>query len=258
MPTQFTDQLFHTVRLSDTPQRIVSLVPSQTEFLFDIGAGSQVCGVTKYCVHPNHAKQNAAIVGGTKNYNLSKIRDLAPDLIIANKEENVKQSIDQLKQEFPVWTSDVQSLEDAVEMMSELGRMTGHEKRAEEITSDILDKFNNLPKLPPKRTLYMIWKEPYMVVGKGTFIDHLMTRIGLINIASHMSRYPSLSDMEIRDLNPELILLSSEPYPFKEEHAEELSYLCKNSSIKLVDGEYFSWYGSRLKKSADHFSSLLF
>ncbi len=252
-----TDQVQHTIRLENPPRRIVSLVPSQTEFLFDIGAGDQVAGVTRFCVYPEKARKEKVLVGGTKNYDIGRIRELEPDLIIANKEENVRASIEELQNEFPVWTSDISSLEDAMEMMLEVGRITGHAPEASRIAEDIRLGFENLPEFSGTRILYFIWKNPYMVVASDTFIDHVLNRIGLTNAAAHMSRYPSLEPREIRDLNPDIILLSTEPFPFRENDAEELAHICPNARIMQVNGEYFSWYGSRLKQAPAYFSRML-
>jgi ABC-type Fe3+-hydroxamate transport system substrate-binding protein len=257
MPKNYTDQLLQTITLESKPQRIVSLVPSQTEYLYAIGAGPQIVGVTKFCVHPDKLRKEKTVIGGTKNYDVAKIRDLQPDLIIGNKEENVRQSIEELRNDFPVWMSEIKTLEDAMEMMNALGVITGHEAEANKITTNISNGFQNLKPLPPKKTLYLIWKDPYMATGSDTFIHHMLTRIGLKNCTGHLMRYPGFSDVEIRDLRPELILLPSEPYPFKEEHREELGHLCPQAKIKLVDGEYFSWYGSRLQDAPAYFSNLL-
>ena len=253
----FTDQLNERMVLDDIPRRIVSLVPSQTEFLFDIGAGDQITGVTRFCVHPEEARRDKVIVGGTKNYNLERIRELKPDLIIGNKEENVKEFVEMLRREFPVWMSDVKTLEGALSMMQELGRITGHELPARRIVSDIRQAFNQFKKLPASRTLYFIWKNPYMVAGADTFIDHILNRIGLKNAASDLSRYPVLSVDQIKALHPDLILLSSEPYPFKEQDREELQRICPAARIIQVDGEIFTWYGSRLRKGPAYYSRLM-
>lgn len=257
MSREFTDQLFYTIQLKNKPMRIVSLVPSQTEFLYDVGASSQLVGVTKFCVHPEVARKEKQIVGGTKNYHADQIRALQPDLIIGNKEENVKQSIDALRKDFPVWMSDVRTLEDAYEMMLALGDITGHEATAGSMVEKISDLFERLPSLPERRVLYFIWKEPYMVAGSDTFIDHMLRRIGLVNAAGHMSRYPVLTETEIRDLKPGLIFLSSEPYPFRENDVESLAVLCRSARVMRVDGEFFSWYGSRLLHAPEYFSRLL-
>lgn len=233
-------------------------MPSQTELLFDIGAAAQVVGVTKFCVHPDSARKEKSIVGGTKNYHLDRIRSLQPDLIIGNKEENVKESILELKKEFPVWMSDVKTIEDALEMIIEIGRITGHKIESRVLAKEIAVAFDQLQQLPVRRVLYLIWKKPYMVAASETFIDHLLARIGLVNVVSHLERYAELSSDDIRDLDPELILLSSEPYPFKQKDKEEFAQICPHARIQLVNGELFSWYGSRLKKAPAYFSKLLY
>ncbi len=258
MSFTYKDQLGDTILLEEAPHRIVSLVPSQTELLFDIGAGTQVVGVTKFCIHPDAARKDKTIVGGTKNYHLDQIRALQPDLIIGNKEENMKESILELKKEFQVWMSDIQSLEDALDMIVDIGQITGHQTESRALANEISTGFDRLKKLPARRVLYFIWKKPYMVAAANTFIDHLLTRIGLVNAADHLDRYPDLTPEEIRDIDPELILLSSEPYPFKQSDKEEIARICPRARIIPVDGELFSWYGSRLKKAPPYFAELLY
>jgi ABC-type Fe3+-hydroxamate transport system substrate-binding protein len=229
--------------------RIVSTVPSQTELLFDLGLDDEIVGITWFCIHPAEKVKSKTKIGGTKNLKLDVIRDLKPDLIIANKEENQREQIEALASEFPVYISDIFTLEDAYEMMQKVGELTGKNSESEELIERIKEAFLQISKAPkPFRTLYLIWKDPYMSIGKNTFIHHMLTDIcGLQNVCSEELRYPELSIEQIKDLNPELILLSSEPYPFKEKHISELQEMLPQAKILLVDGEMFSWYGSRLK-----------
>jgi ABC-type Fe3+-hydroxamate transport system substrate-binding protein len=195
-------------------------------------------------------------VGGTKTLNLDRIRALKPDLIIGNKEENERSQIEALQKEFNVWMSDIYDLEDALNTIRDIGELTGTGEKADSMAAEIRSSFRELPFLE-KRVLYLIWK-PYMAAGRGTFIGSMLDKIGLKNvIASGNSRYPQLSMDDISRLNPELIFLSSEPFPFKQAHAGELQQLLPDARIVLVDGELFSWYGSRLLKSAAYFHELL-
>jgi len=303
----FTDQLNNTIELASPPQRIISLVPSQTELLCDLGLEEHLIGVTKFCVHPPHIRKTKHVVGGTKNLRMDEIRKLNPDLIIANKEENEQAQVEALAKEFPVWTSDIHTFDDAIKMIGLIGELTGRTLKAKQVVEEIAaakDKFlgirrqepgipnpelrtrnkenrtknqepgtkNQEPRTknqepgipntelrtqnPEPRTLYLIWRNPWMSVGGDTFISHMLELAGFNNLLKDQYRYPTLTDTELSNLNPELILLSSEPYPFNEKHIAELQVLCPGSRILLVDGELFSWYGSRMIQSFEYFERL--
>lgn len=246
------------VRLrSFPPKRIVSLVPSQTELLFDLGLEEEVIGITKFCIHPKEQFKAKSKVGGTKDFSIEKIRALQPDLIIGNKEENEEQGIKALQEEFPVWMSDIVSLEDALGMIEGVGAVTGKQHTAYSIQQAIKTAYQDVPALnPPKRAAYFIWKKPYMLAGPGTFIDEQLKSLGLQNIASG-ARYPEIDLESLAKAEPVVILLSSEPYPFKDKHIEEFRAVCPKASIHIVDGELFSWYGSRLQRAPAYFKKLL-
>lgn len=252
----FTDQLNNTIELKTFPKRIISIVPSQSELLWDLGLREELVGITKFCIHPSQMFNSVERVGGTKTLNLEKIRALKPDVIIGNKEENEQLQILELQQEFPVWMSDIYTLQDALQMMEGIGTLVNKTQQAETIKNTIQTSFLNLPH-KPQSVLYLIWNKPYMAAGKATFIGDMLNKIGLQNVLEQNSRYPELSIEEIIALNPELVFLSSEPYPFKQEHMDELQQHLPASKIILVDGELFSWYGSRLTKSVAYFHELM-
>lgn len=252
----FTDQLGNSIRIPFPPQRIISLVPSQTELLADLGLEDRVVGITKFCIHPERWRKTKTIIGGTKKFNFDLIRSLTPDLLIGNKEENYQEGIDILSRQYPVWMSDIVTLPDALSMIRNMGQITNTSFKADKIADDIESSFANLSKLPPLRTLYLIWKSPWMAAAPGTFIHEMMRMAGLENCFTNQTRYPELNTEQLVRLNPELILLSSEPYPFQEKHNTELQQLCPNARILLVDGEMFSWYGSRLLKFTAYLQSL--
>jgi len=252
---QSIDQLGRCVEFNFPPQRIVSLVPSQTELLFDLGTTDRVVGITKFCVHPKEWFRSKPKVGGTKTFHLDIIDQLKPDLIIGNKEENEETRIKQLFEKYPVWMSDIVDWTSSMKMITEVGDLVNEGARAGMLTAEIQKRFESIKPLGVKKVLYLIWKKPWMAAGKGTFIDTLLAKIGLTN-SVEAARYPSLSMEEIINLAPEIILLSSEPFPFKEKHIVELRQSLPQSKILLVDGEMFSWYGSRLLHAPDYFSSL--
>jgi ABC-type Fe3+-hydroxamate transport system substrate-binding protein len=257
----FTDQLHRTFELASTPQRIVSLVPSQTELLAWLGVGEQVVGITKFCVHPEQWLRSKPHVGGTKQYDFATIRALAPDLILGNREENEQAQIEQLMQEFPVWMSDIVSLDDALSMIESVGAMVGKRTEASALTAQIAAGFRELATelaaAPPLRAAYFIWRKPYMVAGRDTFITETMRLCGLENVfAASPSRYPEVSGEELRAAAPQVLLLSSEPFPFAEKHLEEFRQMAPQSRPVLADGEIFSWYGPRLLQAPGYFRRL--
>ncbi|MCB0770489.1 MAG: ABC transporter substrate-binding protein [Flavobacteriales bacterium] len=255
-----TDQIGRQVETPASPQRIISLVPSQTELLHDLGLGERVVGITKFCVHPEAWFRTKTRVGGTKKVDLEKVRGLKPDLIIGNKEENDKSDIETLAMEYPVWISDVRDLPSALDMIRRVGELTGTSPKAEPLAQAIGSAFASLGNLEPGCSVaYLIWRGPYMVAGGDTFVNDLLNRCGLTNVfADRIDRYPEITARELAAADPELILLSSEPYPFAEKHFSEFNMICPGTPVRIVDGELFSWYGSRLLRSAEYFSGRLF
>lgn len=251
--------------LSCLPKRIISLVPSQTELLYDLGLDAETVGITKFCVHPQSWFKTKERVGGTKKINIAKIHQLKPDLIIANKEENVKEQVEELAQHYPVWLTDVNNLQDALQMIDDIGELTGKQTEAKILSLDINKGFAELEKLKTQnqklKTAYFIWQKPYMTVGGDTFINNMLQYCGFENIFANKERYPEVSIAELQtapDSNrDQLLLLSSEPYPFKQKHIDDLGRQLPGTKIVLVDGEFFSWYGSRLLKAPEYFKKLL-
>jgi ABC-type Fe3+-hydroxamate transport system substrate-binding protein len=269
---KFTDQMGRMVEINFPPQRIVSLVPSQTELLYDLGLTDEVVGQTLFCIHPEVYHKTKPRVGGTKNFKYEAIAALKPDLIIGNKEENEQGRIEELANNFPVWMSDIQTLDDSLEMIRQVGVLVDREQKARELALSIQASFDKLEagswrlekdnkpqttNLKP-RTAYFIWRKPWMVAGHDTFISDMLNRVGLENVfASESSRYPEVTERQIGEAAPDIIFLSSEPYPFKQQHIDELQVICPQAKIVLVDGELFSWYGSRLLYSAEYFKGIL-
>jgi iron complex transport system substrate-binding protein len=255
---EFIDQLNRQVNLPKTPQRIISLVPSQTELLVDLGLRNSIVGITKFCVHPKGLKKENAIVGGTKKVNFAKIKSLQPEIIICNKEENTEAMVRELERIAPVWVSDVETIEDSLKLIELLGEIFVVPKSASEIILKIeleLRAFREFILFKkPKNVLYLIWKDPFMAAGKKTFIDSLLKVNNFKNIVSKpFDRYPEIEETIMA--KADLILLSTEPYPFKESDVVLLENKFK-TEVKLVDGEYFSWYGSRLIDAFQYFRTL--
>ena len=254
------------------PHRIISVVPSQTELLFDLGLDNEVVGITKFCIHPADKVRNKTIVGGTKTLHLDQIHALRPNLILANKEENTREQIEALQRQYPVHVTDVVTLPDALTMIRTVGKLVDKEPQAEKMVQQMaatlpvgeapgsgLNDYNHYQGLRPLaglRVAYLIWRKPYMVAANGTFIDAMLEAAGFRNAFAGQTRYPEASPDDLRAAEPELIFLSSEPYPFAEKHIAELQAVCPSARVLVVDGEVFSWYGSRLLRAADYFRNL--
>lgn len=255
------------------PRHIVSLVPSLTELLFDLGLDEEVAGITKFCVHPDHWFRTKKRVGGTKNTHAVTIHALQPDLIIANKEENLREEVEELARHYPVWVTDIRTRKDALDMIRVMGRITDRQEKAVSLARTIEEGFAALEKDIPMtaatyetvqtrkpdialQAAYFIWRDPYMVAGGDTFIHEMMKSCGLQNVFAGRNRYPVITIEELQAAGCKYILLSSEPYPFKEKHAEELQKHLPAVKILLVDGEFFSWYGSRMLQAPAYFREL--
>jgi len=244
-------------QLNFIPQRIVSLVPSQTELLHYFNLELETVGITKFCLHPKEWYRTKVRVGGTKTVNLSTIKKLNPDLIIANKEENVKEQIEELANHFNVLVTDVNNFEDALLMIKNIGALTGKSTQAISLIEKINTEFEKiiLPHAPIK-TAYLIWNKPYMTIGGDTFINDILLKGGFQNIFANETRYPEITVDQLKTKNCELVLLSSEPYPFKQKHVDELQLQLPGVKIMLADGEMFSWYGSRMLYVPEYLKSV--
>ena len=252
-----TDQTGRTIFLETTPRRIISLVPSQTELLFDLGLDEHIVGITKFCIHPPEWFYTKARVGGTKKLHMDIIHQLQPDLIIANKEENVKEQVEECAKNYPVWVSDVNNLGDAYEMIEQIGLMTEKIEKAESLIGQIKKDFSQLPTNDSRlKTAYLIWNDPYMAVGGDTFIHSMLEAAGFENVFKDQRRYPETTIEELKNKKLETLLLSSEPFPFKQKHIDQLQPLLPDTKIVLVDGEMFSWYGSHLQYAPAYFKEL--
>lgn len=242
--------------LSMHPKRIISLVPSQTELLFDLGLDEEIAGITKFCIYPEEKVKRKVLVGGTKTLDTDRIRKLNPDLIVANKEENTRQQIEELQRHYPVHITDMTTLPDALRMIREVGALVGRTAEANQLAQRIESRL--YPSLQPLglSVAYLIWRKPYMAAASHTFIHSMLEVAGFSNAFINQVRYPEITPDDLQAVHPNLIFLSSEPYPFSEKHREELRQICPSAQVILVDGEVFSWYGSRLLHASDYFRNL--
>lgn len=254
-----TDQLNNSIQLRNEPLRIVSLVPSQTELIAALGAQAELVGRTKFCIHPTSIK-NVTVVGGTKNVNISKVHSLKPNLIIGNKEENVFAQIEALQLHYPVYISDVNTYNDAIEMIANVGVLINKNDAAQQLINQLhtlrLYPSNTPNNAHKPRVAYLMWHNPYMAVGNTTFINAMLYEAGFVNVFEQTPRYPVVTIANLITAQPDFIFLSSEPFPFKQKHIDELQQQLPSVKILLVDGELFSWYGSRLTHSFTYFKNL--
>ncbi|MEM1119880.1 MAG: helical backbone metal receptor [Bacteroidota bacterium] len=255
MSIQSIDQLGQKIILNYPPQRIISLVPSITELLYDLGLAQQLVGRTKFCIHPSSVKSIPKI-GGTKNVKIDRIIALQPDIIIANKEENQREQIEELSQQCPVWISDVATFSDAMDMIEKLGQLFQKEKVTQAIISQSRSQLAELTPTTKQKAAYLIWQKPYMTIGRDTYIHNMLGHCGFENVFGEQTRYPIFTLSALKERQPDIILLSSEPFPFKTKHIIELQKDFPYTPIKLVDGEAFSWYGTRFLKTAPYLKEI--
>ena len=256
-----TDQLGFQHTFETSPKRIVSLVPSQTELLYELGLEEQIVGITKFCVHPFHFKSTKKIVGGTKQVNFDKIAALHPDVIICNKEENTLEMVEELRKICPVWVTDIRTIADNFQMIIDFGLLfncrTEAQKWYDKLRFALMDFQTFVKEKPIQKAAYFIWKNPYMVAGSDNYINEILKMNHFQNIYENLGRYPEVEIKKIRlEGDPDIVFLSSEPYPFKEEDAFEIGRFTHHAKTVFVDGEMFSWYGSRLLKAFAYFKTL--
>lgn len=233
--------------MANPPLRIVSLVPSLSELVAFLDPESLV-GRTRFCVYPTEIIALPQ-VGGTKSVNLQKVRTLKPDLVLAAKEENIREQVEELGAEIRTEIFNIQSVDDALKAILTLGKWMNKETKAKLLIQEI--ELQRASFRQPKRgsVIYLIWQKPWMTVGGDTYINAMLSEAGFTNLFSDSVRYPTISDKsDFVKAQPDYLLLSSEPYPFKDEDAAYFQALLPKAKVLCVDGTYFSWYGSRLKE----------
>ncbi|RYG26759.1 MAG: hypothetical protein EOO01_41885, partial [Chitinophagaceae bacterium] len=188
-------------------KKIISLVPSITELLSDLGLAQEVIGITKFCVHPPEWQSEKKRIGGTKNLHVEEIISIQPDLVIASREENVREQVEAIAAHGPVFLTDVVTIPDALKMITDIGKITGTHKRANELAESISCLFLYTSANPANQTnpttltiptIYLIWKDPYMTVGGDTFISNMMQAAGFTNVYTQQDRYPEISIDELK------------------------------------------------------------
>jgi ABC-type Fe3+-hydroxamate transport system substrate-binding protein len=245
--------------------KIVSLCPSLTELVFDLGAGDALIGRTKFCVHPAVKVEAVEKVGGTKNPKIDRIVELAPDLVLMNDEENRKEDAAALVAAgIRVHSSMPRTAAETAAMVRGIGVALSRSREAEIIAADIERRADRVRRhagrYPAVRYACLIWRDPIMTVSDDTFIAGLLSLPGGHNVFGEKTdRYPAVSPAELHDADPLLVLLPNEPFPFQEKHVEELATLTRlpRERFRLADGELLSWHGSRTPRGIDYAESLL-
>ncbi len=245
--------------------RIVSLCPSLTELVFDLGLGDSLVGRTKFCVHPEGLVDQVEKVGGTKNPKVARVVELAPDLVLMNEEENRREDADALAAAgLRCHTSMPRTAGETAAMVRSIGAAVAREEAAERIASDIEARAERVRRAAvgrrPARWAYLIWREPLMAVNADTFVHGLLALAGGENVFGALAeRYPAVSAEALREADPDLVLLSTEPFPFDDRHADELAERTgiARERFRIVDGELLSWHGSRTPAGIDYAESVL-
>ncbi len=255
------DATGETVQLPKPAKRIVSLFPSQTHLLWYLGLDNEVVGVTRFCKYPPGWKNQKTVIGGTKDVKTERVASLQPDLILANKEENTKEIVEELKKIAPVYVSEIITWEDNLKFIEDIGQMTATTSRAKNLITLLNQKkeeFDKKYRNTPEKVLYFIWKKPWMTAGRKTFIDTMLQIAGYQNLTPlHKGRYPAWKPEELSEMRPDTVLLSSEPFPFKpEKHTEETQRIFPHSKILFVEGEPFTWTGAFPLQAFDYFEKL--
>ena len=235
--------------------RIVSLVPSWTEYVVDLGCASELVGRTKFCVRAGEEAERISIIGGTKSIHLDRIEQLKPDLVIASKEENTREDVEACRVFSDVLVTDVRNISDAFEALETIGEAIEQSAAGISWRSNI-EKAWGEPRAQYTQALYAIWQNPLMIAGRDTYIHAAMNWWGIRNAApaSAEGRYPELNPERLDALAGTPILLASEPYPFASKHCAQ--FASAGLQPMLVDGEAFSWYGSRMLHTVDYLNSM--
>lgn len=250
---KIVDHLDRTVTYSFPPKKVISLAPAITDTMYSLGLEKEIVGRTRFCIHPHDKVEQALNIGGTKDIKLDRIHQLKPDLIIAEKEENTKEIVEELEQHYPVFVFEVQTVDDAFRMIDDLGHIVDRQEEATRLIEKIKALFIEIPHAKGKRVAYVIWKRPYMVVGKHTYIQSLLEKMGFINpFSTFEGRYPVVTECDLKDAHLDYLFLATEPYPFRQKDIAPMADLLPGVQSMIVDGEMF-WYGVKMIEAVPYF-----
>lgn len=245
--------------------RIVSLCPSLTELVFDLGRGDDLVGITEYCVHPAAGVAHVEKVGGTKTPAVERIVELAPDVVLLNEEENRREDAERLAAAgVHLHVSLPKDALETADMVRTIGVELERSTEAEAIARDIETRTERVRRAAadrePVRWAYLIWRKPWMSVNDDTFAAALLNQAGGQNIfADRTERYPEITTDDLAAAKPERVLLCTEPFPFAEKHRDELAAATglDRERFLIADGEYLSWHGSRTPDGVDYAERVL-
>ena len=243
--------------------QIISLVPSITETLYALGLEEQLVAITRFCIYPEDRVKLKPKVGGTKNPKLEEILEFRPDLVMMNVDENRKEDADALRNKgIRLYVTFPNSIPETCEMLKELGGLLVVEEKTKQMISEILT-YSHFQPPARKRTLILIWRNPYMTVAPGTYVDSIASVFGFDNIiAPGQDRYPKLSAEQIVALDPDQVLFPDDPYPFRDRHVEEFRMrfpdmrCVRNNGLAWFDGSYFTWFGYRTLLALKEFPAI--
>ncbi len=257
---KITDDLGRTFSFKKPPRRIISLCPSVSETLLDLGLEGFLAGRTDYCIHPQNKIESIPGVGGPKSVSIQLLQSLCPDIIIAVKEENDKKTLENLAAlNYKCFIFDVNNFSDALNMIEKIGVIFNVEDRAQTMTEGIKKGFEGIGQVLKKLNfIYMTWSSPYIAAGTGNYINSLITGLGFNNcLSKHINRYVRLSLGELKKLSPDIVFLPSEPYNYTLYDKLKFEKIFPSARAVLVDGEMFCWYGSRMLKAAPYIKNLI-
>lgn len=255
-----TDGRGRSLTTPSPPQRILSLVPSTTETLFDLGCGDRVVGCTRFCVRPAEQVAELPKVGGTKDVDPERVSALRPDLILANCEENTREIFEALDSVAPLWAPLPRTVDEALSDLLHTGELIHATAQAQDWHRRIQTARADLRAATPGHRFsyaYLIWRSPFMTVSDDTFIASMLAETGGLNVfGEHPDRFPTTSATEIASLQPDLVLLSSEPFPFRDRHRQELHRATglPLERLRYIDGELASWHGTRMLRAFASFA----
>jgi ABC-type Fe3+-hydroxamate transport system substrate-binding protein len=244
------DALGRTLDITRPPERIVSLVPSLTELLYDLGAGARVAACTDYCLYPAFELKSLPRVGGQKDPDLEKLLSLRPDFVVVAKEENLARDVAKLEAAgVPVFVTDVQTVDDALRLPFQLGAALGVPRPTSQALHDGMaagvEAARRIGPAEPLRALCYVWRDPWIAAGGDTYLSDVLRACGALNVIGDRARYPKVDLKTAQELRPDIVVLPSEPYPFTEADLPSV----KNGV--LVDGTVLCWYGPRTGRIAE-------
>lgn len=233
-------------RLASGPERVVSLVPSFTELMAQWGLAGRLVGRTRYCVEPNWLRASVATVGGTKDPDLERIRDLKPDLVLMERMENTKETAEALAAaNIPMLVLDLKRVEDILGGWVQVGEVFGVPDLAAERVKAVKALLKRPTKKAP-RTLMLVWREPWIAVGTDVYLADMLRRTGYQPIGGE--GYPRLTDAELQALDPDVVLLPTDPFPWKPKHAKDVQALLPRAQVRILEGRAITWALSRTEE----------